>query len=146
MEQFKWHYRFLKLAEHISEWSQDPSTKVGAVITRPNKSICSVGYNGFPKGVRDYPARYHDRELKYKLIVHGELNSISFANESLIDYTLYTYPFLPCPRCAGPIIQSGITSVIAPEMPNELKGRWGEDIKLTKKMFSEAQIYYQELP
>jgi deoxycytidylate deaminase len=37
----KWDYRFLALAEHISLWSKDPSTRVGAIIIRPNKSIAS---------------------------------------------------------------------------------------------------------
>ena len=27
-----WDTRFLDLSEHISKWSKDPSTKVGAVI------------------------------------------------------------------------------------------------------------------
>ena len=27
-----WNERYLNLAEHISTWSKDPSTKIGAVI------------------------------------------------------------------------------------------------------------------
>ena len=28
----KWDKRFLHLAKHISEWSKDPSTKVGCIV------------------------------------------------------------------------------------------------------------------
>ena len=38
----KWHNRFMELAEHVAQWSRDPSTKVGAVIVRPDKSVASV--------------------------------------------------------------------------------------------------------
>ena len=44
----KWKLRFLGLSEYIAQWSKDPSTKVGAVIVRPDKSIVSMGFNGFP--------------------------------------------------------------------------------------------------
>ena len=47
----KWDHRFLALAEHISHWSKDPSTKVGAVITHRSKRVVSMGFNGLPAGV-----------------------------------------------------------------------------------------------
>ncbi len=28
----KWDRRFLELAKHISDWSKDPSTKVGCIV------------------------------------------------------------------------------------------------------------------
>ena len=67
----KWDTRFLSLAEHISSWSKDPSTKVGAAIIGPYRDIISLGYNGFPRGVEDTPERLENRELKYKMIVHA---------------------------------------------------------------------------
>jgi dCMP deaminase len=49
-----WARKFFDLAQHISGWSKDRSTKVGAVIFNPDThAILSVGYNGFPRGVRD---------------------------------------------------------------------------------------------
>ena len=50
-----WDMRFAQLAKLVSLWSKDPSTKVGSVIVRPDKTIASVGFNGFPKGVPDEP-------------------------------------------------------------------------------------------
>lgn len=131
----KWDIRFLKLAKEVSSWSKDPSTKVGAVIVRPNGSVCSVGFNGFAQRVKDTPERYADRELKYKLIVHGEINAREFANESIKGYTLYTYPFMPCERCAGPMIQAGIAKVVSLENDNP---RW--DFTYSKLQFEESGV------
>lgn len=138
----KWQQRFLDLAQHISTWSKDPSTKVGAIIVDDDNRIISVGYNGFPKGVSDTEERYADRNIKYKLIVHGERNAILFAQQSLKGKTLYTWPFGPCPVCAGIIIQSGISKVIFPGTNNP---RWVEDIELSKKMFKESGVIYIEV-
>jgi dCMP deaminase len=51
----KWDARFLDLARHVATWSRDPSTQTGAVIVRPNRTIASVGYNGFPRDCNDDP-------------------------------------------------------------------------------------------
>lgn len=139
----KWDFRFLHLAQHISCWSRDPSTKVGAVIVRPNKTIVSLGFNGFPRGVDDHPARYDNRDLKYKLVVHGEANAIAAANEDLTDCIIYTFPFPPCSSCAGLIIQSGISRVVAPRPTLEQIERWGDSLRLAADMFDEAGLIYK---
>jgi dCMP deaminase len=131
-----WDIRFLELARFISDWSKDPSTKVGAVIVDRNKKIVSVGYNGFPTNIKD-DERLQDRDTKYKIIVHGEINAILSANKTVDDCTLYTFPFEPCPRCAGLIIQSGIKKVVAPKNTNT---RWEEDFILSRQLFKEANI------
>lgn len=136
-----WDVRFLDLAKFISSWSKDPSTKVGAVIVDNNKRIVSVGYNGFPKGIDD-DHRLHDREAKYLMIVHGEMNAILFANRSLKDCTLYTYPFMPCPRCTSMIIQTGITKVIAPKNKNS---RWEKEFVESRNLFSQAGVSLSEI-
>lgn len=140
----KWDYRFLDLAEFISSWSKDPSTKVGAVIIDPNNRIVSVGYNGFPQGVID-DDRLNDRETKYKIIVHGEMNAILFANRDLKNCTLYTYPFMPCPRCASMIIQAGINRVVS---YNNMPERWKSDFDISKSLFEasnvEIKLYEQQ--
>ena len=138
----KWDQRFLGMAEHIAQWSRDPSTKVGAVVVRPNRTIVSLGFNGFPRGVDDAEERYNDRELKYKLVVHAEANALAAANEDLAGCTIYTFPFPPCSSCAGMIIQSGIQTVIAPEPTPEQIERWGESLRLSCEMFAEAGLTY----
>ncbi len=132
----KWDYRFLDLAEFISSWSKDPSTKVGAVIVDKNNRIVSVGYNGFPKHIEDND-RLKERDIKYNIIVHGEINAILFANKSVEGCTLYTYPFMPCPRCAGLIIQSGIKRVVS--FINKID-RWEKDFELSRELFHESDV------
>ncbi|MBO0217682.1 cell division protein DedD, partial [Vibrio sp. Vb2880] len=48
----KWAKRLYQMAELVASWSKDPSTQVGAVITKQNR-IVSVGFNGYPHGVSD---------------------------------------------------------------------------------------------
>lgn len=115
----KWDARFAGLAKLVSLWSKDPSTKVGAAIIRPDKTVCSVGFNGFPRGVPDNPEWYNDRSIKYKVIKHAEENAIAFSAERLDGYTLYVYPLVPCSCCAGDIIQKGIKRVVAIMSPEK---------------------------
>jgi len=132
-----WDERFLKLAKEISSWSKDPSTKVGAVIVDSNRRIVSTGYNGFPRAVHDHSSRYNNREEKLEIIIHGEINAILFAQRSLENCTLYTFPFMPCSRCASIVIQSGITRVcsLISDSP-----RWKTSFELSEKLFKEANV------
>ena len=61
----KWDSRFLELAKLVSTWSKDPSTKTGAVIVRPDRSVASIGFNGFPVKMSDHQELYDNREEKY---------------------------------------------------------------------------------
>lgn len=132
-----WDRWFLGMAEYVSTASKDPSTKIGAVIVDSDRRIVSTGYNGFAKGVEDKEELLLDREKKYKLIVHGEMNAIVFAQRSLKGCTLYTTPLLPCSSCASVVIQSGITRVVSWYVDNP---RWNESIRLSKEMFEEAGV------
>ena len=138
-----WHGRFLSLAAHVATWSKDPSTKCGAVIVRPDRTIASLGYNGFPRGLYDSPVLLNDREEKYKRIVHAEVNALLHMAERPIGHTLYIWPFLPCCRCATQVIQSGITRVIAPGGSGPLWDR--HDVQLTRDMFEDAGVDAEEM-
>jgi dCMP deaminase len=108
-----WHSRFIGLARHVATWSRDPSTQVGAVVVRPDRTIASVGFNGFPRGVRDLSARYADRPTKYAFVVHAEVNALLTAREPLTDCTLYS-SLMTCNECAKLVIQAGIKCVVVP--------------------------------
>lgn len=136
----KWDNRFLRLAEHIASWSRDPSTQTGAVIVRPNKTIASVGFNGFARGMRDDKDLYAERDIKYHRIIHCEMNAILSAAENLHGYTLYTWPFMSCQRCAVHVIQTGIVRHVAPALPEYLKERWGYACEAAMKCFEEARV------
>lgn len=132
-----WDKRFLELASHVASWSKDPSTKVGAVIVRPDKTVASIGFNGLPRGVEDSETRLHDRTLKYPMTVHAEVNAILHAREPLHGYTIYVAPLNPCSNCAAAIIQSGIKRVMAMA---EINPRWEESNALAQTMFEEAGV------
>lgn len=130
----KWDIRFLKRAKDDSMWSKDPSTQVGAIIVRPDKTIASTGFNGFPMKMPDHDAYYLDRDEKYSRIIHGEMNALIFSRDATIEgYTLYTWPFLPCSNCFNHMIQAGIIRFVAPECPHHLKERWEDDFTKVKQ-------------
>lgn len=133
----KWDHRFLDLCKVIAEWSHDPSTKVGAVIVRPDRTVCSIGYNGFPRGVIDSELRYGNRELKYKMIVHAEMNAILAAKENMTGYSIYVSPLHPCSQCAAAIIQSGIKRVITIKSD---RLDWADQFRTAGIMLAEANV------
>ena len=141
----KWDERYLRLAKEVSTWSKDPSTKVGAIAVLDG-SVLAQGYNGFPKGVNDDPAKYADRETKYKYTVHAEMNCIFNAAQngvSLYGSTLYIYPLPACHECAKGIIQAGVVRVVSPSFENEFtQKRWEKSCAHTFEMFEEAGIEY----
>ena len=143
----KWDHRFLALAEHISNWSKDPSTQVGAVITHTrSKRVVSMGFNGFPAGVEDTDERLANRETKYEMVVHAEQNALMFAGERAEGGTLYVHPLPPCARCAVMIIQAGIKRVVC-DQPDFDHQPWGEQAKIADTLFREAGLgvdYRQE--
>jgi len=134
-----WDFKFLKLAQHISNWSKDPSTKVGAVVVDEDNRIVSIGYNGFPKGIKD-DERLENRDVKYSLILHAEENALLFSKQNLKNCKIYTYPLFPCSRCCSKIIQCGIKEIIALENNNP---RWKNSINLSVEMCEEVGISYK---
>jgi len=139
----KWDRRFLDVAETVSTWSKDPSTKVGAVIVDAKRRILGTGYNGFPRGIEDSPDRYADREHKYAHVVHAEMNAILNATRDLDGCALYLWQLPPCSHCAKHIIQSGIARVIA--RAGARPHRWADDFSVSIRMLREAGITYSEV-
>lgn len=136
----KWQARFIKLAQEISTWSKDAGTRVGAVIVRPDRTICSVGFNGFPRGVEDNPSAIANRDTKLLRTIHAELNAILSAKEPLAGYSLFVWPFQPCAQCAAAIIQAGIADVYCPYNDHLAHERWSESFKAALQMFDEAEV------
>ena len=123
----KWDKRFLDLAALVASWSKDPSTQTGAVIVRPDKSVASVGFNGFPMTMPDHDTLYHNREEKYSRIIHCEMNAALFSHDtSMKGYTLYTVPFMSCDRCFVHMVQLGIVRFVYPKATEEQLTRWGD--------------------
>jgi dCMP deaminase len=142
----KWERRFLRLAEHIADWSKDPSTRVGCVVVGPDREIRSTGFNGFPRGIADTAERLSNRDLKYPLICHAEENAIMHAARigiSLRGCSAYvTWP--PCTRCARSLVQAGISRVLYPA-GLAIPERWREDFELSNELLSEARVEVQAI-
>jgi dCMP deaminase len=142
----KWDKRFLGLAQHVSTWSRDPSTQCGAVIIRPDKSIASEGFNGFPRKMADEPEWYENREEKYSRIIHAEMNAVGFCkDDNLTGYTLYTYPMMPCNRCFVHMVQWGITRFVYPKANEDAMSRWGESFEKVLKYADECKVEMVEI-
>jgi dCMP deaminase len=144
-KQAKWDERWLALAEFVASFSKDPSTKSGAVIVRPDNTLASIGFNGFPQGMPDDPELYADRATKYAGIVHCEKNAREFCQERPLGYTLYTWPFLTCDRCSVSMIQAGIIRVVAPICPPEQASRWEETFVKARDNYDKAGVYHEEI-
>lgn len=144
----KWHIRFIQLAKEVSKWSKDPSTKIGAIIVGSKGQILAQGYNGFPRKIKDTPKRLNDRELKYKYVVHAEMNAIfnaSYSGTTIDGATLYAYGLPICHECAKGIIQVGIKKVVIEKHNGNYKQHWKESCDLAITMFQEAGVEVYEV-
>jgi dCMP deaminase len=99
-----------------------------------------VGFNGFPRGVRDSQEAIENRDAKLLRTIHAELNAILSSKESLVGYSLFVWPFQPCSNCAAAIIQSGITEVYCPYNDHLAHERWSESFGVALQMFDEAGV------
>lgn len=150
----KWRNRMIDLARHVSNWSRDKS-QVGAVLVSKKGGDITLGYNGFPFGVKD-DDRYNEKETKLNIIVHAEVNAIIAAGSRAADGHLYVVGKPICARCAGPIIQSGIKRVFAkkplskdksPEVTDPNATDWNAMGRLAITMLQEAGVecvFYEE--
>jgi dCMP deaminase len=134
----KWQGRFLDVAKMVATWSKDPSTKVGAVLVDPGtRHIMATGYNGFPPGVDDTPARLHDRAAKYQYVVHAEMNALLHAGSATRGAHLFI-THAPCSDCAKAIIAAGVACVVFPAH-GELS-HWAEHHSHAFAMLDEARV------
>lgn len=139
----------MELAKIVSGWSKDPSSKVGSVITR-DRRVLATGYNGFPPGIDDSLDRLSNREEKYRLVVHAEMNAMIQAGRECIGSTIYVWtPFggVPCSNCSKHLITAGIRRVVAAH-PVEPGSNWEADCLHAEGILREAgvKILYMEQP
>ena len=137
-----WQLRFLELAEQISFWSKDPSTKVGAVIVSADRQILSTGYNGFPQRIKDSDEFLNDRDMKYPLMVHAELNAILNAAKNGVNINnawLFVSGLPVCDNCAKHVAQSGITMIVQREL-GPMQNRWKESTEMAETIFKLSNI------
>jgi len=115
----KWNSFWMGMAKQASTLSKDPSTKVGAIIVTPDNRQCSIGYNGFPKGVDESSERWQ-RPIKYEYVVHAEENAIINAPFDTQGCDLYC-TLQPCHKCMGKLVNAGIRDIFFLETYPNLK-------------------------
>ena len=141
----KWNKRFIDLCDHISQWSKDKSTKVGAVIVNRDRRVISIGYNGFPQNINDNIERRHERPAKYDWTEHAERNAIYTAarNQSDLRDCFIFSNYFPCPDCTSAIIQCGLSGVVYKHLDvngGKNSESWKRSKKISKEMLTEAGI------
>ena len=126
-----WEDMYFEIAKVVSKRSEDPHTKVGAVIVK-NGVVVGTGYNGAP---RNYRGSFNwNSEEKYDYVIHAELNAISNAQSvgvSVVGADIYL-TLSPCHDCIKLLIQNQIKRVF---YLKEYK-----DIELTKKIADNSDI------
>ncbi|MEE9366978.1 MAG: deaminase [Dehalococcoidales bacterium] len=142
----KWRRRFYEMAQLVGTFSKDPERQVGAVIVTEDCRNISIGYNGFPRHVKDLEERLRDEERRQMMTVHAELNAIYNARFDLRGCTIYSTKF-PCHECAKGIIQSGITRIVSvpPKFYPEGCGTWALSQEFSDLMLREAGVQMIEV-
>jgi dCMP deaminase len=139
----KWDKRFYELALHVSTWSRDPTTKVGAVLVGKDRRKIALGYNGFPPGVEDFPDRLSNREVKHKLTQHAERNVLDNSAFDTEGSTLYI-TFFPCSECSKSAVSKGVKRVVSP--PPSTNEPWASDAEWSLRILSEAGVQVDRFP
>jgi dCMP deaminase len=129
-----WDECFMRMAHVIAMRSKDPSTQAGAVVVNDGNVVVGVGYNGFPRGVKNDALPWGKvgvlENTKYAYVCHAEENAIYNSNNSTKGCKIYCVLF-PCNECAKTIIQNGIKEVIY----ESDKYKNTSIVKAAKKMF-----------
>lgn len=131
MKKPNWTETYIEVAKIIAKRSDDPHTKVGAVIVKDGV-IVGTGYNGPPRKFRRTFNWYSDE--KYIFVIHAELNAVSNAQSvgvSVVGADIYL-TLSPCHECIKLLIQNQIKNVYYLE---EYK-----DIELTKEIANNSNI------
>jgi dCMP deaminase len=136
-----WVPRWFQLAKLVSSWSKDPSTKIGAVFVSPEMQVLSMGWNGFPRNIKDSQERLENRELKYKFIVHAEMNAIYNATHngiSLNNSYLFVYGLPVCASCSLGVVQVGTKRIY--QAFSHDRPEWLKSAETSAEVFREAGI------
>lgn len=105
-----WNDYFLGIAFVASQRSHDAETQHGCVIVNKNNHIVSIGYNGFPRGMKDDNLP-NTRPGKYEYICHSERNSLSNCEIRPENCTAYVTGEC-CNDCLMAMWQAGISRVV----------------------------------
>ena len=141
MDELKKHKYFIDIATGISGASKDPSTKVGCVIVSDKNTIISTGYNGFIRGCNEAYMTW-DRPMKYKLVIHSEINALNFAPQSDLTHCSAYLTHGPCPDCLKNMLQRGIRNIYYKELGPMYDRINREDVEALYLLMMSFQDHY----
>lgn len=154
-KQTRWDKHFLQMCLDHARMSKDPSTKCGAVIVGEDNEVITVGFNGFPRNMKDTQERLNNREEKLKRTLHAEVNAIISAartHNSTKGATMYILGLSgdliwggPCFNCAIHIIQAGISEVVVARR-EDVPTRWSSIMNEAQEALLEASVSYRVVP
>lgn len=104
-----------------------------------------MGYNGFPRDIEDTEFRLNNRDEKYSLTCHAEVNVIynaTYHGISLRDSTVYVSSLPCCSACALALIQVGVNRVVMEAGAMERSEKWRTSFEKTSELFNEAGIEF----
>lgn len=110
----------LAVATTTAEMSEDPSTKVGFAVARPDGQVWA-GFNQFI-GL-DNPAQA-TREERYAAVVHAEVSAMLTAGEGTLG-AMVVGTHEPCRECWKLLAYQGPAMVIFLQTDEERRQRWG---------------------
>ncbi len=113
--QAEWDDYFLKIAETVALKSKDPSSQMGCVIVDKNKRVVSVGFNGLIRGADESKMTLSERPMKYRFVIHSEMNAMIYARQDLEGCTIYNR-VATCDNCLKHCLQAGIKRFVYREL------------------------------
>jgi len=105
-----WTNYFLGLAKVVSQRSHDIHTQHGCIITDTYNRILGVGYNGYPRGMKDHDLP-KNRPDKYHWMIHAEKNALSNCIVRPQNGIAYVTGQC-CNDCAISLWQEGVEKII----------------------------------
>ncbi len=136
-------HNYHMLLQEQMRTSDDPDRQVAALLFSDVGKFIGSAANGFvtPPSAEDKNRSNRNQGQKYFWIEHAERRAIFSALKSgvQLDGATIVVSLFPCADCARAIVQSGIKSVIAPQIaPSE--SRHFETMTAAREIFSASKI------
>jgi len=106
-----WERYAYNLAVVAAQKSKDPYVQVGTCLLRHDNSVGSLGYNGFPAGMKE---DWSDRDERRKYVVHSEVNALRYIKPN--ECYLAATTLLPCNDCLKSLAAYGIKKIVYGEV------------------------------
>jgi dCMP deaminase len=127
----------LKVAQALtSEFSKDPSTKVGCFfVDGEDYTELTRGYNGMPRGVDESRPERFERPLKYSFFEHAERNAIYNLARRFLKGSIVITTSAPTIGCVRALLSVGATQLVLPAQALE-----SPDWAISKELLSESGV------